>query len=65
MVAIKVINLEDSAVTTVISYTGPQSGYTVIQNPRWSPDGRSILFETSVNNTGARLGNFVARVPAA
>ena len=65
VVAIKVINLEDSAVTTVISYTGPQSGYTVIQNPRWSPDGRSILFETSVNNTGARLGNFVARVPAA
>ena len=61
--AIKVINLEDSAITTVVSYTGPNDGYTVIDNPVWSPDGRSILYGTRVSNTGALLGSFVARVP--
>ena len=61
--AIKVIDVEDSAVTTVVSYTGPASGHTVIDSPRWTPDGRGISFETRINNTGARLGSFVARVP--
>lgn len=65
MTAIQIINLEDDAVTTAVSYTGPASGYTLIDNPRWLPDGRGILFETRVNNTGQRLGNFVAQVPPA
>lgn len=33
-IAIKVINLEDSAITTVVSYTGPENGHTVIRTPR-------------------------------
>src|SRR6476620_4321441 len=55
-----VLNLADDAVTRLVSQPGPDSG------PRWSPDGKQIVFSTTMGNTVFFATNSrLAVVPAA
>ena len=42
---IYLLNLADDAVTKLVSQPGPDS------NPRWSPDGKQIVFSSAMGNT--------------
>ena len=42
---IYVLNLTNDSVTKLVSQPGPDS------NPRWSPDGKQIVFSTAMGNT--------------
>jgi dipeptidyl aminopeptidase/acylaminoacyl peptidase len=57
---IYVLNLASDAVKKIVSQPGPDS------NPRWSPDGKQIVFESAMGNPGFFHSNRrLAVVPAA
>ena len=57
---IYLLNLADDAVTKLVSQPGPDSG------PRWSPDGKQIVFASVMGNTTYFASNGrLAVVPAA
>jgi dipeptidyl aminopeptidase/acylaminoacyl peptidase len=54
------LNLADDVVTKLVSQPGPDS------DPRWSPDGKQIVFSTTMGNTVFFASNWrLAVVPAA
>jgi len=56
---IYLLNLADDAVTKLVSEPGPDS------NPRWSPDGKQIVFSSAMGNTAYFASNSrLAVVPA-
>ena len=57
------VSLDGATFRSVVSYShAPNaSSFLVIYNPRWSPDGRSILFERNDNN-GSKPRAYVAAV---
>ena len=61
--SIKVINLEDSSVTTLVSYTGPHNQNQRIFRPQWIPDGRGILYSSHIVNTHDEPRHYVVRFP--
>ncbi|WP_419552771.1 cell wall-binding repeat-containing protein [Candidatus Poriferisodalis sp.] len=61
--SIKVINLEDSSVTTLVSYTGPHNRNQRIFRPQWIPDGRGILYSSHIVNTHDEPRHYVVRFP--
>jgi len=62
---IKVLDLDDDEVRTVVRYTGGVFEAFEIVAPQWSPDGRSIAFYLSDGKVRPKRPIYVAQVPPA
>lgn len=61
--AIKITNLDGTALATAVQYVGPTNQGTTVGSPQWSPDGRGILFEQGPSQSDQSRRVFVASVP--